>query len=107
MEQMQRLATPSRTSGSARSVPMVVHAPPAKIGPNPLRWDGVEPLAREASDFLQTFPWVLGAFEALDSLRFGFFRCVCHKYLPTSCPRLFCPANSYTHRQRPLPAVAN
>src|SRR4029077_10067034 len=89
-EALQRAAFPALTSGYARPISLGVHAPPAKIGPNPLRWDGVEPLAREASDFFQTFPGVLGAFEALDALRFGFFRCVCHKLARLLVPRLFC-----------------
>ena len=74
-EALQRPAFPALTAGYARPIALGVHAPPAKIGPNPLRRNGVESLAREASDFFQTFPWVLGAFEALDPLCFGFFRC--------------------------------
>ena len=99
-EALQRPAFPALTAGYARPVPLGVHAPPAKVGPNPFWWDGVEPFAREASDFFQTFPRVLGAFEALDSLRFGFFRCVCHKYLARLLvPDCFVPENKKTHRQ--------
>jgi len=90
-EALQRAAFPALTAGYARPITLRVHTPPAKIGPNPLRRNGIETLAREPSDLVQTLPWVFGAFETLDSLRFGFCRCVCHKLFgPTVCPRLLC-----------------
>ncbi len=93
-EALQCPAFPALTAGYARPVTLGVHTPPAKIGPNPFRWNGVKPLAREASDFLQTLPWVLGALEAFDSLRFGFLRCVCHKILARLLvPNCFVPEN--------------
>src|SRR6266403_1712939 len=72
-EALQRAAFPALTAGYARPITLRVHTPPAKIGPNPLLRNGIETLAREASNLLQTLPWVLGAFEALDLLSCGCF----------------------------------
>jgi hypothetical protein len=75
---LQRPSFPVLTAGYARPITLGVHAPPAKIGPKPLGWDGLEPLTGEAPDFFQTFPRILGALKALDSLCLGFLRVVCH-----------------------------
>src|SRR5208337_359112 len=75
-------AFPALAAGYAGSIALRVHAPPAKIGPNPLRRNGLEPFASEAPYFFETFPWILCALKSLDSLCFGFCCCVCHSRHP-------------------------
>ena len=97
-EALQRPAFSALAAGYARSVTLGVDAPPAKVGAEPFRRNGAEPFAGEAPNFLQAFPRILGAFQALDSLCLGFCRCVCHRSLAPP----FCPQKIKTHRQNDL-----
>ena len=99
-EALQRPAFSALAAGNARPIALRIHAPPAKIGPQPLRWNGPEPLTGEAPDFFQAFPWILGAFETLDSLCLGFLRCVCHRLFR---PRLICPCLCSPQIKNPPP----
>ena len=79
MKHCRARPSPFCPAGYARAVSLGVNAPPAEIGADPFRRDGVESLAGKAADFLQAFPWILRALQALDALCFGFFRCDCHR----------------------------
>ena len=78
-EALQRPAFAAFAAGYSGAVSLGVNAPPAEISADPFGRDRLESLAGEAPDFVQALPWIHGALQALDSLCFGFFRCVRHK----------------------------
>ena len=77
-EALQCLPYSAGAAGYAGSIALRVDAPPAEIGSDPFRGDGIESLPREAPDFIESFPGIGGALEAFNSLSRGFFGCVCH-----------------------------
>ena len=80
-EALQRPAFAALPAGHSRSIALGIHAPPAEISPDPFGRDGVKSLAGKAPDFFQPLPRIHRPLQALRFLRFGLFRCVCHKTL--------------------------
>ena len=67
-EALQRAAHAALAAGDARAVALGVNAPPAEVGADPFGGNGIEAFAGEAADFVQAFPRILCALQALDSL---------------------------------------
>src|ERR1700740_507673 len=86
-EALQGAAFSVLAAGYTRSVALGVNAPPTKIGAEPLWGNGVGPVAGKLAHVFPSFPWILGAFEALNSSCLGFFCGGCHKFLS---PAFFC-----------------
>src|SRR5208282_775493 len=101
-EALQSPAFPTLSAGYARPIALRVHAPPAKVGPNPLWRNGLKPFTREAPYLLQTVPWILAALKALDPLCLGFCCCVCHSRHPGRFAPDHLPQKQKTHRQLDL-----